>query len=312
MLTDADWRWIFLINVPVGLVVGVTGWARLPHDRPVARGPLPDLAGSLTLVLAIGGLTLAVVQAGTWGWTSPATLACVAAAVALLAFLVRRSARHPSPVLPLSLLRIPSFAAANLVTVLYGATFAAAVLSITMWCQTVWRWSPLVTGLALTPANVLLIVVASGGGPLVRRLGAQAVTVLGCLLMAAGGLWWATTTGAPVAYVVGLLPGLVLTRIGIGLTLPALNGLATQDLPAAQLATGSAVNAMVRQVGMALGFSAVVSVIVSASNRGAVAGYHAGWIFMTATAVAAGVLAIGLTWFQRQKSLSTSNAENKE
>lgn len=295
LLADSGWRWIFVVNVPVGLATLAAARRRLPREQQPPTGRSPDLVGSLLLVGGIGCLTLAIVQTDAWGWGSAKTLTSTGAGAVLLVLLFARSARYPGSIVPLRLLRIRSFAVANVTVLLYGVAFAAAVLSVSLWCQDVWHWSPLVTGLALTPGNVLLIVVSSTGGPVTRRLGAHSVTALGCALLALGGVWWASATDVSVDYVAVLLPGLLVTRLGIGLAMPALVGLATADLPSADLASGSAVNAMVRQVGTAFGFSAVVSVIGAPTGpAGVLRGFHAAWFFTAATATVAGLAAMAL------------------
>lgn len=293
LLVDADWRWIFVVNVPVGIAALLAAHRLLPQAGARSTAALPDLLGALVLIGGIGSVTLAIVQANDWGWASVGTLGSLAAGAALLAYFLVRSARHPSPIISLPLLRIRSFAIANVTILVYGAGFAAAILSVSLWCQNIWGWSPLVTGLALTPGNVLLLITSMSGGPLTRRLGANPVVALGCALLAAGGLWWALTTGLPVAYLGALLPGLVATRIGIGLALPALVGSAAADLPPAELATGSGINAMVRQVGTALGFSITVLIIGSPRRpHDILHNYHASWVFLAVSATVAGLIAI--------------------
>jgi EmrB/QacA subfamily drug resistance transporter len=303
LLVELDWRWVFLVNVPIGVATVVLGRLVLPAHRRVPDEPLPDLLGSAVLVIGVAAITLAIARSGEWGWASARTLGCLVGGVLLLVYLLRRSARHPSPILSPPLLRIRSFAVANVVALLYSVSFAAAILSVSLWCQDVWGWSPVLTGLALMPGNLLLVATSMAGGPVVRRLGGTATIVLGCVLMAAGGLWWATRAGLPVRYLAVLLPGLLVTRLGMGLALPALVGAATTDLPPAALATGSAINAMVRQVGNALGFALAVLAIGSATAPGAlVRGFHAGWVLLAAAAVAAALTALALAALTRGPS----------
>ncbi|REE96974.1 MFS transporter [Thermomonospora umbrina] len=291
LLTEVDWRWIFLINLPVGLAVLVVGPRVLPRTPLASGGGRPDLVGATVLTIAVAALALGVVKSEDWGWGSVEVIGSLAAAVVLAVAFVVRSARHPDPVLPLSLLRVPVFGTATLASVLFGVAFAAMLLSTVLWCREVWDWSPLRSGLAVAPGPLMVPGLAIGAGPVIQRVGAAVVSLVGCLFFAAGLGWWILVLDADSGYAVGMLPGMVLTGIGVGLTLPTLIGAAVSAVPPQSFATGSAVVTMARQIGVVVGVAMLVAAFGTPNGPDeTLAAFDDGWL-LTVLATAATALA---------------------
>jgi EmrB/QacA subfamily drug resistance transporter len=287
LLVSADWRWIFLVNLPVGIVALVAGWRLLPSP-PREPEALPDLIGSGMLMVAIGALTLGLVEAPDWGWGAARTLLAFGAAVLLTAAFVARSARHRSPVLELGLLRVRPFAVSTLAMLVFSAGFAAMLLSIVLWAQTGWGWSALKTGIAFAPGPLMVPLFAIGAGRVSHRVGAATLVTVGCLVYAAGALTWAISIGLDAHYVTTMLPGALLTGVGVGLVLPTLTATAATSLPPHRFATGSAVINMARQIGYTLGVGVLVAVLGTprtAEDR--LNAFRHGWIVVAAIAVLA-------------------------
>ncbi|MCX4090731.1 DHA2 family efflux MFS transporter permease subunit [Nocardia sp. alder85J] len=288
LLTAGGWRWVFLINVPIGLAVLVAGPALLP--KPAARSGTgrPDLLGAALVTAAIGLLSLAVVKGSDWGWTSAAVLGSLAACVVLLGLFVAWCARSATPVMPLSLLRIRPFAAASLANLLFAVPFAAMLLSSVLWAEGVWHWSAMRTGLAVAPGPLMVPLLAAKGGPLVTRFGPARVTAAGCVVFAAGIGWWIATMRTAADYPVAMLPGMLLTGVGVGLTLPTLIGAAVTSVPPDRFATGSAVVSMARQVGAVLGVAGLVAVLARSGDPEQV--FRQGWWLVVATTLLTAVV----------------------
>ncbi|MFC7729874.1 MFS transporter [Actinomadura keratinilytica] len=286
LLTQFDWRWVFLVNVPIGLAALAAGARLLPRPPARADGTRPDLPGAALLTAGIAALALGVVRSDDWGWTSARVAGCLAAAAALLALCARRSARHPSPVVPPGLLRLPGFGPATVAGVLFSVAFAAMLLSAVLWCQQIWHWQALRTGLAIAPGPLMVPALAVGAAPLARRLGAGPLSFLGCAVFAAGIGWWMWRVED--GYAAGMLPGMLLTGVGVGLTLPTLIGAAVSAVPPQGFSTGSAVVTMARQIGTVLGVAMLVA-LLGAGGPGAVS-FDTGWLG-TALAAAAAALA---------------------
>ncbi|RAY12321.1 MFS transporter [Actinomadura craniellae] len=289
LLTGIDWHWAFLVNVPIGIAALVVGWRVLPRV-PARDLPRPDLFGAAMLTVAIAALALGLVRSEDWGWLSAGTLGSLAVALVLLAGFVLRSARHEAPVLPLSMLRLPAFAPATLANILFSVAFAGMLLSVALWCQQVWDWSPLQTGLAIAPGPLMVPALAMTSGSYIRRWGAGPIAFVGSLTFAAGIAWWYALMEPGGGYVTGMLPGMLLTGVGVGLTLPTLIGAAVSAVPPQSFSTGSGVVTMARQIGMVLGVALLV-VAMGGSDELASA-FDAGWLATLAAAVAAAALCV--------------------
>lgn len=296
LLVEASWRWVFLVNLPIGIVGLIAGAILLPRIGAERSTRLPDLAGAAMLAVAIGALTLGLVEGPDWGWTSVATIGSwVASAVALTGF-IASSARHPEPVIDPDLLRVRTFRFANLTAVLFSIPFAATLLSNVLWMQQVWGYSAIKTGFAVSTGPLLVPVFAAVAHRLAARWPIGGIVAVGCLLLGLGTLLVSLSVSAEPAYATAILPGWLLGGVGVGLALPSIMSSATADLPPASAATGSAVVNMSRQIGMALGVSILIAVI-GAPRRYAAAHtvfQHAWWV-LTAFAVAGAVAALGMT-----------------
>lgn len=303
-LVAASWRWVFLVNVPIAAVallasVRVLRSAPAASDNSKRRGGAgaddaarPDTAGAALFTIAIGALALALVKADDWGWTSAGVLGSFAGAAVLLALFVRRSARHPAPVIEPHLIRLPAFSTATAANVVFGTAFGAMLLMVTLWCQDVWGWSALRTGLAVAPGPLLVPFWAMGAGPLARRVGPGPVAAAGCSIYAAGCVFWRLNLSLTPDYLAHMLPGMLLTGTGVGLTLPTLVSAAVSAVPPHRFATGSGVVTMARQVGIVLGVAVLVTVLGHPSGTAALASFQRATVVIAATAFTAGLASL--------------------
>ncbi len=144
-LVQISWQWAFLINVPIGLLLVVAALRLVPDVRHNDQAPHPDLVGALVLAVAIGALVLGLVEGNAWGWASAGVLGSFAVAVVAAALFARSITHHPAPVVDPAMLRVPSFALANVATIVFNVGFAIALLSRILWMQQQWGYSPLRT-----------------------------------------------------------------------------------------------------------------------------------------------------------------------
>ncbi|GAA3219428.1 MFS transporter [Actinocorallia longicatena] len=287
LLTALDWRWVFLVNVPIGVAALLAGRRVLPATPGHATGSRPDLPGAALLTAAIALLALGLVKAEDWGWSSAGVPGSLAASAVLLAVFFAWDARRESPIVPLGLLRTSGFGAATAANLLFSVAFAAMLLGIVLWAQTAWAWSALRTGLAVAPGPLMVPALAIGAAPLVRRWGPAPVAIAGAAFFAAGNLWWAARIGLEPDYPTGMLPGMLLTGIGVGLTLPTLVSAAVSVLPPQSFSTGSAVVTMARQIGSVIGVAALVAVLGRPATAGeALTAADHGWLFIAAATAA--------------------------
>jgi EmrB/QacA subfamily drug resistance transporter len=300
-LVAANWRWVFLVNVPVAAVALLASVRVLPaaqdrddNSKRRASGDTarPDTLGAATFTIAIGALALALVKADAWGWGSARVLGLMAAAITLLALFARRSARHPVPVIEPHLLRLPAFGTATAANVVFGTAFGAMLLLVTLWCQDVWGWSALRTGLAVAPGPLLVPFLSVGAGPLARRVGPGPVAAAGCAIYAAGCVFWHQELSLRPDYVAHMLPGMLMTGTGVGLTLPTLVSAAVSAVPPHRFATGSGIVTMARQVGVVFGVAILVTVLGHPAGAQAVTAFQRATLMIAAAAFSAGLASL--------------------
>jgi EmrB/QacA subfamily drug resistance transporter len=286
ILQHADWRWVFLVNIPVGVVTVLIGWRKLAEIRE--RGSsAPDVLGALLLAVTIAAIVAAIVRGQEWGWAGPRVLGLIGLGALGLALSVWRMLRHPAPVIEPAIVRIRAVALADLGTMVFYGAFGAMILSTTLFVTGVWHHSILRAGLEITPGPIVAALFAVPGGLLAARHGTRVVGPVGGILFAAGAAWWAVATSTNPDYATGLLPGWIIGGIGVGLVLPSLSGAATLPLPPGRLATGTAIQSMFRQVGIALGIAVVAAVL---DVRPDVPAFHRTWLFVVACGLATGLI----------------------
>lgn len=295
LLVEASWRWVFLINVPVGIALLVATFRVVPDVTPTTTDAHPDLLGAALLTIGIGALSLGLVQGPEWGWDDTRiTIAFVVGAVSTVLF-GWRNARHRNPLIEPAVLKVPTFAWSNVTAVAFSAAFAAGLLANILWLQQVWGYSALRTGLAIAPGPLMVPVFAILGQNLSRRVSAGLLAAAGSILWAVGTLLILRSVGEQPHYTAALLPGLLIGGVGVGLTLPTILSSATAGLPQSRSATGSAVVNMSRQIGTVLGVSVLVAILGTAVGyEDTHSAYQLAWWAVTAAAVVAAITAVGM------------------
>jgi EmrB/QacA subfamily drug resistance transporter len=295
-LVQVSWRWVFWINLPVGLA-GVLLAARvIPESKDEHLRGRPDLAGAALLAAAVGLLAFALVKAPDWGWGSVRFDALLLAAVACGAAMVFRSQRHHSPVIELGLLRSRVFSGTFAASILYYAGFGAFVLNSVEFLTGEWHYSAVRAGLAIGPGPLMVLPFARLVAPrLAARIGgAGRVAVLGGLVNAASQLLWLSQMQAHPAYLTHLLPVQLLGGAGVGLAIPSLLSAGSAALPPDRFGTGSGVLNMGRQVGTVLGVAGLVAILTRASAADPLLTYQHGTLLIASFFAAAALVGAGL------------------
>jgi EmrB/QacA subfamily drug resistance transporter len=295
LLVGLSWRWIFLVNVPIGVVVAVIAARHLDEIHEPDSGPRPDALGALLLAAGIGLLTGGIVKGPDWGWGDPRILAALASSVVLVAAFFARSARHPAPVIELPLLRVRSFAFGNLAAMIFFAGFGAMLLSGVLLLTEVWGYSALHAGIALSPGPLMAATFAAPGGRVSARIGPRPVAVLGGIIFGASFIWFLSSIDATPNYAGAFLPAFMLGGIGVGLSISSLPAAVTASLPPERFATGSAVFWMSRQLGAAIGVAVLIALLADPTPAELFERLRHGWVFAAGTgfATALAALAIG-------------------
>ena len=294
VLVEASWRWVFIVNVPAGLAAIVVGARVLRESREPAGARLPDLLGAAFVAAGIALLAAAIVKGEDWGWGAAQTVGAFGASALFVAAAVARSARHPAPVVELSILRERSFAVANLASLLFFAAFGSMVLTGVLFLTGAWGWSTLHAGLALAPGPLTAAAFAGPAGRLADRIDHRALIVPGALLFAASFVWLIWQAGPTPSYAEEFLPAMLVGGAGVGMTLPVLAASAAASLPPERFATGTGIISMTRQIGTAIGVAIVVAILAAADVADPLGAYRTAWAFMALTGLGAAGTAIAL------------------
>src|SRR4030095_10740479 len=245
-----------------------------------------DGVGMALLVVAVGAIALAIVEADAPDWTRTEIAAVAATGVIALIGFVAWAMKVRDPLVDLALFRNPTYAAANAATLTFGIAFATMFFAFFFYMSNVWHYGIARAGVAIAPGPLTVSPVAILTGRLAGRLGHRPFLVGGSLLYAAAGLWFLLVPGTDAAYLTHWLPGLFLSGASVGLVLPSLAGAAVSRLPAQHYAVGSAVNQATRQIGAALGCPITVLLLghgaVQRDTFDAVYGLHVALALVTA------------------------------
>ena len=262
LISAWDWRAIFVVNVPLGLLIAYATLRRVPADEPSGR-QLPDPLGAVALVLGIGGVVAGCTQASDWGWTSGTVLGLLVGGAALTAAALGRSIRHPAPAVEWQLWRSGIFAASNVTSALFGAAMYAWLLTCPLFLVTVWHYSVLKSGLGVTPGAFTAVAGAVVVGRRVPASRQWVAALFGALCFGGAGLWMWAVEGSNATYAATWLPPGLLGGLGIGVTLTSLATIAADALPPTRFAAGNGLLLTARQVGGALGIAGLAAILAS-------------------------------------------------
>ncbi len=253
---EAGWRWVLLINPPIGLAAAFVAYRVVTgHGRGTRAGF--DVVGAATLTAGQLVLVYGVVQGGQLGWAAPGAVVPMLVGAGLLGLFALVETRARNPLVPLRSLSRP-VKVANLIVLLFSASLFSMWYVSSLYLQQVLGLSPLATGLAFLPMALAIFAVASRAGRLVGRLGVRAVLGSGLLLMAVGMLLLARAVPSGSAWAYVVLPG-VLTAAGIGLSIVPSTIYATQGAARAQAGMASGLVNTARQAGAGIGLALLVS-----------------------------------------------------
>ncbi len=263
---EASWRWVLLINPPIGLATALIAY-RVVSDRVGQRDRRSfDVAGALTLTVGQLVLVYGVVKAGLDGWSAPTALGPILGGIAVLGVFGVIEARVASaPLIPFRELTKELRGANTIVILFSGALFPMWYLS-SLYLQQVLGLSPLHTGLTFLPMAVMVLLVASRAGRLVSSFGVRPVLVSGLAMMAGGMLLFTkiAASGSAIAYV--LIPGLLMTA-GIALSIVSSTIAATQGAKEGQAGLASGLVNTSRQIGGGLGIAVLITLATQHSSH---------------------------------------------
>jgi EmrB/QacA subfamily drug resistance transporter len=306
VLTDiASWRWVFFVNVPIGLVTILLAVRYILESRLEGVRRSYDLAGAATVTGGLVVIVFAIVKAQSFGWGSGRTLGLFAAGVVLLAAFVAIESRSESPLMRLSIFRVRSLAVGDAALLLVGSAMFGMFYFASLYVQEILGYSPLKAGLAFLPVTAGIMIGAGLAQQLIKRFGVRNVAVVGTTLAALGLL---VLTQLPVhgSYAGDLLTGLLPLSIGMGLVFVPLTLMATSGVSADDAGLASGLFNTAQQVGGSLGLAILSTLAASQTSRllsghsatraaATVSGYHVAF-FAAALMMfgAAGILVVAL------------------
>ena len=255
------WPWAFYINLPLGGLALWRGAALLTESIKSGERRRVDGVGMALLMLAVGAVTLAIVESDAPNWSRVELKAMGATGIVAAAAFVVWARRTPAPLVDLALFRHRTYRFVNLATLAFGTAFSMMFLALFFYMMNVWHFSLPQAGLAVTPGPLLVMPTAIVTGRLASRLGHRRFLVGGSLLYACSSLWFLLVPGDEPRYLSHWLPGLMMSGIAVGLVLPSLSAAAVSRLPVAHYAVGSAVNQATRQIGSVLGVALTVALL---------------------------------------------------
>ncbi|HEX4518834.1 MAG TPA: MFS transporter [Gaiellaceae bacterium] len=255
MLTSwLSWRWIFLVNVPIGIVAVIVSVRKLRESSDPEHGSIDPLG----LVLLTGGLfclVFALIEGNKRGWSSAFIIGLFVGSAVLLTAFVFQQLRRTKPMIDLRLFRKPAFTGVQIAAFALSSSLFAMFLYLTLYMQEVLGYSPLQAGLRFLPITLLAFVAAPIGGKLTASVPIRLLMGGGLVLVALSMALMAGLT--PSSGWTALLAGFIVGGIGIGFTNPALATTAISTVPREQAGAGSGANATFRQVGIATGIAAL-------------------------------------------------------
>ena len=303
------WRWNFIINVPIGILVVLAAWHLVPrHDAEEGHKNGLDLPGAVFVTSALMLLVYGLVEAPTHGWTAHSTLGFLGgAAVLMVAFIVNElNAKHP--LIPFTIFKIRNVVGADLTMLAVAGALFSVFFFCSLYLQTILGYSPVKTGLAFLAVPIAIAIVATNVPRVIQKIGFKPLLVVGPLVTASG-LFLLAHVPVHGSYLHHVLPGLILMGLGMGATFVSAIIAATGGVPPQQSGLASGLLNTSQQVGGSLGLAVLSGVAASVTTRyltthfatgpgaslvkatAAVQGYHAGFYTAMAFAIAASLIA---------------------
>jgi EmrB/QacA subfamily drug resistance transporter len=310
LLVDTlSWPWIFFVNVPVGIAAFILSLRLVPESKDEHVHKSFDLAGAVTVTAGLVALVYGIVRSSESGWGSAEVLGFLALAAVLLVAFVFIERRSAEPLVRLSIFSVKTVRGANAAMLVVAAGLFAMFFFNTLYVQRVLGFSPLEAGLAFVPFTAGVIIGAGLSQRLVPALGAREVPLIGAALGALGLLLFLRLT-PDSSYLADLLPGIMLTSIGMGLVFVPITLIATSGVPADDAGLASGLFNTSQQIGGALGLALLSTLATNRTEdellsvggqpteadtaEALVSGFHVAWLSSAILLAAGGLLLLAL------------------
>lgn len=288
IVDSLGWEWAFFINVPIGIYCVLRGRAKLINSVNSTAHLRFDAVGMALIILAIGLMITSIIGVGSvsLSWLERLFIFISSCGVMLIFAVWCKKAQNP--LVDLALFNNRTYLFVNIASFLFSVAFATMFFSFFFFMTSIWHYSLPLTGLAITPGPLMVIPVALLSGRIASRIGHRKLLMYGCLIFAAGALWYLNVPGTTPYYLREWLPGQILTGIAIGMVMPSLSAAAVHDLPKNNYAIGSSINQAIRQIGTVVGVAITISLLAHPHLE--LADFHKLYIIQIGLAVLAAVL----------------------
>ena len=261
-----SWRWIFLVNIPVGIVGVILALRLVPESKNPTAVQTLDLPGVALISASLFCLTFALIEGQSYGWTSAPILGLLAGAIVAFGIFYRREHRVSQPLIDFSLFRSLNFAAGNATGLLLSAAMMGAFFTIPIFLQSVLGFSAIKAGLVMAPMSVIIIIAAPVAGVLSDRVGSKWIVAAGMFILAFGLGWMAGLVPgvekiSPDTTSLSLLVPFLLSGVGIGLAVAPVTSAVMATAPKERVGNASGVLSTMRQVGSLMGIAILGAVL---------------------------------------------------
>jgi EmrB/QacA subfamily drug resistance transporter len=308
LVETLSWPWIFFVNVPVGIAAFFVSLRFVPESKDEHAHKSFDLAGAISVTAGLVALVYGIVRSAESGWGSAEVLGFLALAVVLLVGFVLIERRSPEPLVRLSIFSVRTVRGANAAMFVVAAGLFAMFFFNTLYVQRVLGFSPLEAGFAFVPFTAGVIIGAALSQKLVPALGAREVPLIGAALGAVGLLLFLRLT-PDSSYVTDLLPGILLTSVGMGLVFVPITLIATSGVPVDDAGLASGLFNTSQQIGGALGLALLSTLATNRTDdelaslgtaspspaqqaEALVSGFHVTWLASAILLAAGGLLLV--------------------
>lgn len=269
IVDSLSWQWIFLVNVPIGVVTIIAAQALLQESRDTSGHAATDIPGTVTVTAAIAALTWGLIEAGERGWSDPLIAGSLVAAAVLAGLFVIIERRAENPMVPMRFFASRNFTGANLVAVATSFLIAGLAFALTMYFQNVHGYSAIKAGFTLLPTVLPMMVVGAVSGALVGRIGARHMITIG-MIIASGGIFLLSRVGVDTPFL-NIVPALVTFGVGNGLVFAPMMTTLMNSVETEKSGVASAVNGAIRETGFAFGI-ALLGTIMNQTYRDSLRG----------------------------------------
>jgi EmrB/QacA subfamily drug resistance transporter len=303
------WRWIFWLNLPIGMIAIVLVFARLRESFGPAAGL--DIAGLVITAVAALALVWGLLRGNVLGWSSPEVMSALILGMLFAAAFVAWELRAPAPMVPMRLFRSRAFAAGLTASFLFYAAMYGVLFLLPQFLQTSLGYGPFGAGLRLLPWTATLFVTAPIAGAVVNKAGERPLVVIGLLMQTIGLGWIAVIVSPELAYS-NLVAPLVLAGIGVSMAMPAAQNALLSSVAVTEMGKASGVFNMGRFLGGMFGIATLVAVFSESGTVDSAASFSAGFAASMKVAAALSLLGtIAGLWLPSRRRTTLAQAPQR-